>query len=224
MTDTIKKLASNNSPLEEPLLEGIYGYYRITAQDQKEVQNYRFALLVCGLSLSAGLLQWLAIGPALASLWMLPFSIGLGLALNWIHIYLRPLHKALQFLWAIGSIGSFYLLVTLGSDAFLSNLVINPGLILIVGPLFAALTGVGFKEFFCFRRPEAIGLTILVPIALLGHLSTLLNGSTVMILLLLSSLLLVILSLRKFGMNAADDVGDKSVFDFLKNKELNNAL
>ena len=50
--------------------------------------------------------------------------------------------------------------------------------ILAVGPFFAALTGVGFKEFFCFRRPEAIGVTLLLPLALLGRLSGLLPLAT----------------------------------------------
>jgi uncharacterized integral membrane protein len=88
--------------------------------------------------------------------------------------------------------------------------------ILAIGPLFAALAGIGFKEFFCFRRPEAIGLTFLLPIALLGHLSGLINGSAAISLMTIASALLVLLALRKFGMEAAADVGDKSVFAYLE--------
>jgi uncharacterized integral membrane protein len=74
------------------------------------------------------------------------------------------------------------------------------------------LAGVGFKEFFCFRRPEAIGVTLLLPIALLGHLSGLLPPAACGALLALQALLLLVLCLRKFPMPAAADIGDKSVF------------
>ena len=84
-----------------------------------------------------------------------------------------------------------------------------------MGPLFAAMAGIGFKEFFCFQRPEAIGLTLLLPLGLLGRLLGLLNLSTAMTLLSAAALLLVLLALRKFGMEAAADVGDKSVFAYL---------
>merc|ERR1712185_817972 len=111
--------------------------------------------------MSGGVLHWWALGGSWAWLWLLPLAAGIGLALKWIHIYLRPLHRALQLFWMLG-----------------------------VGPLFAALAGIGFKEFFCFQRPEAIGLTLLA----------------------VAAALLVVLALRKFGMEAAADVGDKTVF------------
>ena len=41
----------------DPEFEGVYGTYTINEQDRREVQRYRFALLVCGLSFSAGLLH-----------------------------------------------------------------------------------------------------------------------------------------------------------------------
>jgi uncharacterized integral membrane protein len=87
---------------------------------------------------------------------------------------------------------------------------------LAIGPLFASLAGIGFKEFFCFRRPEAIGLTLLLPVALLGHLSGLIPGPVAISMLAICSSLLVLLALRKFGMEAAADVGDKSVFAYLE--------
>ena len=80
----------------DPQFEGVYGSYAITEQDRQEVRRYRIALLVSGLALSAGLLQWWQLGSELAWLWVLPLASALGLALRWIHIYLRPLHQALQ--------------------------------------------------------------------------------------------------------------------------------
>jgi uncharacterized integral membrane protein len=85
-----------------------------------------------------------------------------------------------------------------------------------VGPFFAALAGVGFKEFFCFRRAEAIGVTLLLPLALLGRLSGLLSVPATGSLLSAEALLLLVLCLRKFPMPAAADVGDKSVFAHLE--------
>ena len=143
---------------------------------------------------------------------MLFRSAGLGLALRWIHIYLRPLHRALQLFWLLGCLGAAALAVRVGPDALLPTLAEQPLWILAVGPFFAALTGVGFKEFFCFRRPEAIGVTLLLPLALLGRLSGLLPLATTATLLTVESVLLLVLCLRKFPMPAAADVGDKSVF------------
>ena len=200
----------------EPSFEGVYGTYCITLQDQHEVQLYRICLLICGLSFSAGLGQWILIGPQLAPLWLLPLAVSLGLALRWIHIYLRPLHQALQLFWAAGCIGWLVLAIQAGPFDMFNTLESQRLWTLAIGPLFAALAGIGFKEFFCFRRPEAIGLTFLLPIALLGHLSGLIAGPGAISMMAISSALLVILALRKFGMEAAADVGDKSVFAYLE--------
>ncbi|MDA1156424.1 MAG: DUF2301 domain-containing membrane protein, partial [Cyanobacteria bacterium] len=83
-------------------------------------------------------------------------------------------------------------------------------------PFFAALAGIGFKEFFCFRRPEAIGVTLLLPLALLGRLSHLFSPEATATLLAIEAALLLVLTLRKFPMDAAADVGDKSVFAYLE--------
>jgi len=213
-----------NKDFEELELEGVYGKYKITFADHMEVQRYRTSVLLCGISFCAGIIHWLVIGPTWAWVWLVPISIGLGLALKWIHIYLRPLHKALQILWALGSLGIGILFLKLGSKELLTTLASDRIWTLAIGPLFAALTGLGFKEFFCFGRPEAIGLTLFVPISLLGHFSGLLSGEIVMTLLSFSAILLLILAIRKFGMDAAADIGDKSVFDYLDRQHLTENL
>ena len=199
----------------DPTFEGVYGTYSITAADRQEVRFYRIALLITGLSLAAGVLQWWQTDSPWAWLWVLPMATALGLALRWIHIYLRPLHRALQLFWLLGCLGWAGLLLNAGPTEALSTLREQPLWILAVGPLFAAMAGIGFKEFFCFQRPEAIGLTLLLPLGLLGRLLGLLNLSSAMTLLSAAALLLVLLALRKFGMEAAADVGDKSVFAYL---------
>ncbi len=200
---------------EDPIFEGMYGTFRITTADEIEVQRYRVSLLISGISLFIGLNQWILFGPTTAWVWFFPLAIGLGLALNWVHIYLRPLHRTLKIFWLLGCLGLALIAFFKGPTSILTSLSEERVWILAIGPLFAALTGLGFKEFFCFRRPEAIGLTLLVPIALIGHLVGILNPLFVLTLMNTSGLLLLILAVRKFGMDAADDVGDKSVFEYL---------
>ncbi len=224
MIETNENISPATTETMEPEFEGVYGRYRITNDDKLEVKKYRLALLTCGISFSAGLTQWLILGPSWAFLWLIPMAISLGLALKWIHIYLRPLHKALQIFWGIGCIGAIAIAISKGTPTMLSSLVDEPILTWAIGPIFAALTGIGFKEFFCFRRPEAIGMTFLIPAALLGHLSGLLGGATAFASLSISALLFLILALRKFGTDASADVGDKSVFNYLNNVQTANSL
>ena len=145
-------------------------------------------------------------------------TISIGLSLKWIHIYLRPLHQLLTIFWVLGCIGLLILLYHFGVTNFIYGLRENPKLILLICPLFASLTGIGFKEFFCFRRIEAIGITIFIPLALIGYLTELTNEKFTFIMLVVSSLLLLLMGIRKFNLPAEADIGDKSVFDFLESQ------
>lgn len=200
----------------DAVFEGVYGPYQITDGDRREVLGYRLALFTAAIAQAALLLQWQRLGGGWLWPWLLPLLAGVGLALRWIHIYLRPLHRALQLFWLLGCLGALLLLQRVGAAGLGPALVAQPLWILAVGPFFAALTGVGFKEFFCFRRPEAIGVTLLLPLALLGRLTGLLSAEACGALLALEALLLLVLCLRKFPMAAAADVGDKSVFIHLE--------
>jgi uncharacterized integral membrane protein len=199
----------------DPVHQGVYGPFTITAADRREVLGYRLSLLVAALAQLALLAQWHWLGGEHLWPWLLPLAGGLGLALRWIHIYLRPLHRALQAFWLLGCAGLVALAVQAGPGAMAATLAADGRWLWAIGPLFAALAGIGFKEFFCFRRPEAIGVTLLLPAALLGHLSGLLAPELVGRLLALEAAALVLLCLRKFPMPAAADVGDKSVFAYL---------
>jgi uncharacterized integral membrane protein len=196
----------------DPVFEGVFGPYTITATDRREVRAYRLALTAVAIGQLGLLVHWRQWGPQLAWPWLLVMAAGLGLALRWIHIYLRPLHRALQLFWLAGCLGALALALRVGAADMLPALERQPLWILAVGPFFAALTGVGFKEFFCFRRPEAVGVTLLLPLALLGRLSGVVSPALTLQLLALQALLLLVLCLRKFPMPAAADVGDKSVF------------
>ena len=194
----------------------MFGPFSITATDRRGVLAYRMALTALAIGQLGLLLQWRQLGAEHLWPWLLLMAVGLGGALQWIHSYLRPLHLALKIFWLIGCLGALALAQRVGAAGLGPALVAQPLWILAVGPFFAALTGVGFKEFFCFRRPEAIGVTLLLPVALLGHLTGLLSPAATGNLLGLESVLLLVLCLRKFPMPAAADVGDKSVFDPLE--------
>ena len=196
--------------------QGVYGPYVINDVDRREVKSYRFALLISGLSLLSGVLNWWLLGARWAWIWAIPFALGVGLALKWIHIYLKPLHQVLQLFWLLGCLGWIALIASKGMPASLPAIAEQPLWLLAIGPLFAALTGIGFKEFFCFQQPEAIGLTLLLPVALLGRLLGLMPATPCLTLIGVSAVLLVMLACRKFGIDAAADVGDKSVFAHLK--------
>jgi len=202
--------------MSDPLFEGVYGTYSIDERDRREVLGYRLALLLVAVGQAALLLQWRLLGPAQLWPWLALMAAGLGLALRWIHIYLRPLHRTLQLFWLLGCLGALALALQVGLSQMAATVAEQRLWLLAIGPLYAALAGIGFKEFFCFQRPEAIGVTLLLPLALLGYLLRLLNGGATTNLLALESALLLVLCLRKFPMPAAADVGDKSVFAHLE--------
>ena len=219
MNFTSTESIPNKPSGEESQFNGIYGNYTITTKDKLEVKLYRLSLLICGISFVLGISHWILIGPNLAWIWLILMTISLGTSILWIHIYLRPLHNFLKILWGLGTVGISTMALTVVVENIMNALSNNKIWLIIVGPIFASLTGLGFKEFFCFRRVEAIGFTILIPISLLGHLSGLINKELVILMLIISALMLMILALRKFGTAASDDIGDKSIFDYLERKE-----
>lgn len=76
-------------------------------------------------------------------------SGGLGLSLLLIHIYVSEIKRALQALWGLGVLGSAATYITLAQPAnktLIQYVLDNPSAVWLVGPLFAALTGLVFKE------------------------------------------------------------------------------
>ena len=83
------------------LHQGMFGTYRITAADRREVMAYRISVLALAVAQLGCLVQWTWAGAAWIGPWLVVMAVALGLALHWIHIYLRPLHQALRLLWPI---------------------------------------------------------------------------------------------------------------------------
>jgi uncharacterized integral membrane protein len=202
-----------------PVYQGQFGEFTITDQDRQEVILYRTGLAIAGLSFGLGVALVLGMEAntlVRQSLTVLfgCFSLGLGLSLWTIHIYMKPLHRALQLFWLIGSIAA--LVFTIYSPEPLSNFVYHqPWSLLGIGFIFAALTGIFIKEAFCFDRLETKFLAPLVPSLLLGHLFSLLPVLLEKSLLVLWAGLFLVFVIRKIVQPIPPDIGDKSVFAYL---------
>lgn len=200
--------------------QGQFGQFTITEEDRAEVKIYRSGLLLAALSFAMGsglVLFWETTAFVLTLLNVLfaIFCLGLGISLMTIHIYLIPLHRLLQLFWGIGIFSAIFMGFT--SQDSLPLLVYHQPLTLLgIGFVFAALTGIYFKEAFCFNRLETKLLTPLVPLLLLGHLTKILPTLTEQILLGTWAVLFIIFALRKVVQPIPPDIGDKSVFDYLK--------
>jgi uncharacterized integral membrane protein len=210
--------------LEPEVYQGQFGEFTITEGDRKGVIIYRSGLLVAALCfvLGSGLVlsaeNTSTVFAVLTPLYAL-FWLSLGVSLLTIHIYLLPLHRLLQAFWGIGGIAS--IAIACSTSEPLALFVYNhPLTILGVGFTFAALTGIYFKEAFCFNRLETKFLTPLVPILLVGHMAGVLPKDWEAILLVIWAVLFMVFAIRKIVQPIPPDIGDKSVFDYLKEKRV----
>jgi uncharacterized integral membrane protein len=202
-----------------PVYQGQFGEFTITESDRREVILYRAGLTIAGLSFALGTALFLGWGDSGIVLQLLTllyglFSLGLGLSLWHIHIYLKFLHRLLQLFWLIGSISA--IVFTLYSSEPLAAFVYHQPLSIFgIGFSFAALTGIFFKEGFCFDRLETKFLTPLLPLLLLGHLFGALPVAIEKSLLVAWAGLFLVFVFRKVIQAIPPDIGDKSVFEHL---------
>lgn len=204
----------------EPIVyQGQFGEFTITKSDRHGVIIYRTGLMVAALSFALGcaLVLWQGNNPtvlkALTPLYGC-FCLALGVSLVTIHIYMASLHRLLQVFWIIGAITAVILAIY-SNEPLSSTVYNNPVTIFGVGFTFAALTGIYFKEAFCFNRLETKFLTPLVPVLLLSHLSGFLSVEMERFLLGFWAILFIIFALRKAFQQIPPDIGDKSVFEYL---------
>ncbi|HEY9878384.1 MAG TPA: DUF2301 domain-containing membrane protein [Leptolyngbyaceae cyanobacterium] len=213
--------------VESPVVyEGQFGSFSLTAADRQGVILYRVGLVVAALSFLVGVVLslWGTWPFALQSVSLLYslFWLALGLSLATIHIYLVPLHRTLQVFWAIGGVASLWVAHQFDTP-FVQTVYEQPLTLLGVGFTFAALTGIFFKEGFCFSRLETKLLTPLVPLLLLGHLVGLLPVALEKTLLIAWAALFVVFAIRKVIQPIPPDIGDKSVFEYLKQQRLSRS-
>jgi uncharacterized integral membrane protein len=204
-----------------PTYQGQFGPFTVNDHDRREVILYRIGLALAGGGFSLGValalaqpFQPLAVNLHLATACFWLMTGGLGLSLWTIHIYLMVLHRTLQIFWAIGTLAALYF-----SFAYPGVLVTTvygqPWTILGIGFTFAALTGIFFKEAFCFNRLETKFLTALIPLLLLGHLVGILPLTVAKAGLVSATVLFLIFVARKAMQPLDPDIGDKSVFTYL---------
>jgi uncharacterized integral membrane protein len=216
-----------NSPAYQgPVYQGQFGEFTIDQHDRQTVIYYRSGLMVAALSfaIATTLILWQGDRPSIQQittpLYIL-FCGGLAVSLWFIHIYMVALHRALQIFWLVGALAAIAIVAYYPQPLTLS-LYQHPLLILGAGFTFAALTGLFFKEAFCFNRLETKVLTPLVPLLLLGHLLGFLPLQAERSLLAIWAFLFMVFALRKAFQAIPDDIGDKSVFAYLKNPNLKN--
>ncbi|KAI3958610.1 hypothetical protein MKW92_007745 [Papaver armeniacum] len=210
--------------LDSTVYKGIYGPWSVDSTDVREVILYRSGLVTAAATF--------VIGGSTAFLpddFFLDQSGGLGLSLFLIHIYVTEIKRTLQALWAIGVLGSIAASLRLAQPVGenLPQYVVDHSMaVWFIGPLFAALTGLVFKEGLCYGKLEAGILTFIIPSVLLGHLTGLMDDGLKFSLLGIWMVLFGIFAARKFTQPIKDDIGDKSVFIFnaLPEKEKKDLL
>ena len=222
-------MQSIESDIATATYQGQFGSFTITDRDRQGVIIYRSALMVAALSFGiatiAILWQWNDLSEGsnsnllmLVNWLYISFSVALGIALATIHIYMAALHRTLQVFWAIGCASALGLCLYYHQS--IGSLVYDrPLTILGIGFTFAALTGIFFKEAFCFNRFETKFLVFIVPVLLLGHLTQLLPQTIEVILLAIWAGLFLVFAARKAIQAIPPDIGDKSVFEYLENQQ-----
>ncbi|XP_010478179.1 PREDICTED: uncharacterized protein LOC104757152 [Camelina sativa] len=210
--------------------KGVYGPWTVEQSDVKEVVLYRSGLVTAAASFVAASTAAFLPGDSWLSeiikqnhdLFYFVGASGLGLSLFLIHIYVTEIKRTLQALWALGFVGSLATYAALArpaGDNLVQYVVDHPTAVWFVGPLFASLTGLVFKEGLCYGKLEAGLLTFIIPSVLLGHLSGLMNDEAKLVLLGTWMALFLVFAGRKFTQPIKDDIGDKSVFTFMSLSE-----
>ncbi|XP_034674631.1 uncharacterized protein LOC117905583 [Vitis riparia] len=224
-TGSIKCQALGESSVDGVVYQGTYGPWTVDSSDVREVILYRSGLVTAAASfvvaasaafLPENSLPSNVINENLDLLYTLGAG-GLGLSLFLIHIYVTEIKRTLQALWALGVVGSLATYTSLAQptgENLIQYVIDNPTAVWFIGPLFAALTGLVFKEGLCYGKLEAGILTFIIPTVLLGHLTGIMDNGVKLTLLASWMALFVIFASRKFTQPIKDDIGDKSVFMF----------
>ena len=208
--------ASRNG-LSNEVYEGQFGTFTVDEHDRQEVVLYRAGLAVAAGSFAIAVLSVFFasnIAPLVSTVCYVVMWLALGVSFFKIHIYLRALHRTLQVFWAVGGVASLAVALLYPTPLALTAYE-QPLTIFGIGFTFAALTGIFFKEAFCFNRFETKFLVFLVPGLLLGHMAGVLPANIERGLLVAWAVLFAVFALRKVIQPIPPDIGDKSVFEYL---------
>jgi uncharacterized integral membrane protein len=208
---------------EATVYQGQFGEFSIDKSDRQGVIVYRSSLTVAAVCLAIATALVINSPTNLAVLNSITFlyatfCIALAVSLATIHIYMAPLHRLLQIFLGIGAVSSIAL-AWQNPEPLALYVYNHPVTLFGVGFTFAALTGIYFKEGMCFNRLETKLLTPLVPLLLLGHLFGFLPLVAEQTLLIVWAVLFAIFAVRKLLQEIDPDIGDKSVFAYLKGQK-----
>jgi len=217
-----------NAIRETEIYQGQFGEFTITQENRNGVIIYRSALGVAALcfAIGTGAVLWQGSHPAVLkalTLLYVGFSLALGISLATIHIYLAPLHRFLQACWAVSCVASLFIALQ-NHNSFALTVYNSPIALMGVGLIFVALTGIFFKEAFCFNRLETKLLTPIVPLLLLGHWVGILPVEGERFLLSIWAILFLVFALRKALQPIPPDIGDKTVFAYLHEQRITRKL
>ncbi|MGL5793628.1 MAG: DUF2301 domain-containing membrane protein [Waterburya sp.] len=211
---------------EPKTYQGQFGEYTITKSDRLEVIIYRLGLVIAAASFAIATNLFFAKGEAsltaITPLFAL-FSLGLGISLIYIHIYMKALHRVLQGFWLVGTVATIAIAIQ-NQQPLALYIYQHPLTLLGTGFTFAALTGIYFKEAFCFNRLETKILTPIVPLLLLGHMTEIMPVEIEQVLLGIWTIGFSVFAIRKMIQAIDPDIGDKSVFTYLETEAAKKTL
>lgn len=194
---------------------GRYGRWTLTEEDVREVVAYRASLTAFAASFDVCALATLLPPSARDAVLDPAATVGaasLAVALFLVHMYVDELKKVMQALAATGCAGALALSATqhVPVPLYVHD---HAAAVWAVGPFFAALTGLAFKEGACYGKGESVALFFLIPALLLARLGDAPDGVTGP-LLAVDAALITVWAARKWTQEVKDDIGDKSVFTF----------
>ena len=199
---------------EEQYYEGMYGRWSVSKADEIEVWSYRVALSLACAGASGVVLGGFTGNEDIVNPSYFAGASGLGVALVLVHMYVTPIKRVMQALYAVGFIGSVGIAASYDGGSLLDFVVEHRSAVWLIGPLFAAFTGLAFKEGACYGKPEAFFLFLMTPIMCLGHLTGLASGEVETFFVATWMLGFLVFAGRKYTQAVKDDIGDKSVFTF----------
>ena len=135
---------------------------------------------------------------------------------------MAPLKRLLQALWAAGAAGGAFLAIQ-QDESVVQFVASHPYAVWLVGPLFASLSGVAFKEGLCYGKAEAALLFGATPVLMLSHLSGAVSEEGQRAMLCVFAGLFALFAARKYTQPLHEDLGDLSIFQFLAMSEAQQA-
>jgi uncharacterized integral membrane protein len=145
-----------------PVNPGLYCDWSVTDADVVEVWAYRVSLSIVALSVLACSSVAFTAGSDPLPGWLngayFTGAAGLGSALFLIHMYVTPIKKFMQALYVAGLLGSIGVAALGDGSAVPAYVAAHPVAVWAVGPMFASLTGVAFKEGMCYGKAECAAL------------------------------------------------------------------